>query len=119
MRLVIFLALLSVNAFANSETDIARVRVAMKSKVGISNKIGDVRLNVYKIDSGICGSAGSSIIADFEVRKFEKTMDEQGNIKLKSRFVAVKTYGIPLAEVSQLNDLELQSEIMDSEACLE
>ncbi|MGZ3786915.1 MAG: hypothetical protein ACXVLQ_00245 [Bacteriovorax sp.] len=112
-------AFTSLSAFANSEQDIVRVRTAMKSKVGISNKTGDVRLNVYKIDSSICGSSGSSIIADFEVKKFEKVMDSKGNIGLKSKWEVVKTYGIPLAAVEQLTDAQLKSEIMDSEACLE
>ncbi|HLE10748.1 MAG TPA: hypothetical protein VI754_05820 [Bacteriovoracaceae bacterium] len=37
----------------------------MKSIVGISRGAGDIRLNVYKVDGPVCGSAGNSIIADF------------------------------------------------------
>ncbi|OFZ35916.1 MAG: hypothetical protein A2504_02710 [Bdellovibrionales bacterium RIFOXYD12_FULL_39_22] len=58
-------ALISLSAFASPEQDIARVRVAMKSIVGISRGAGDIRLNVYKVDGPVCGSAGNSIIADF------------------------------------------------------
>jgi hypothetical protein len=127
MKKLVAAALLASAALSASASDlndpiraIARVRAAMKSRVGISNKTGDVRLNVYKIEDGICGSSGNSIIADFQVRKLERAYDDRtGSLGLKSKWETVKTYGIPLAEVGQLTDAELKSEIMDSEGCLE
>ena len=117
--LILMSALITVSASANPEQDIARVRVAMRSKVGISSRIGDVRLSVSKKEYSICGSSGNSIVAEFQVKNYEKGMDAAGNVVLNSKYTTVKTYGIAQADVSQLSDIELKSQIMDAEACLE
>ncbi len=117
--IIILLSFLSTLAFSNSELDIQRVRIAMKSKVGISNRIGDVRLIVSKVEEQICGSAGNTYKAQFQVKRHDRVLDNNGQVTLKSRFETIKTYGVPAAVVSQLSDAELKNEIMDNETCLE
>jgi hypothetical protein len=115
----IALFLITSTALAQSKNDIQRFRQAMKSKVGIGNQIGDVRLNILKVAEPICGSSGNSLIAEFQVKRFEKSMNQDGSIELNPYHETVKTYGIPAKNIPQLSDKQLKNEIMDSETCLE
>lgn len=109
-------------AHANPEQDIARVQTAMKSKVGIKNGLGDIRLLVSLSDSPLpCSDSdqigGNSIIANFQVRRWKRSRDESGRKILVSSFETVKSYGIAASLVSQISDLELQKQIVDLDAC--
>ena len=93
---------------------------AMKCKVGDTKKAQDVRLNVSKIDQGVCGSGGSSLVATLEVVKNTRSFDPKtGEVSLVTSFVPVKTWAVPLKMAEQLTTAELVGEIMADDQCLE
>ena len=123
MKKFIVTAIMMVSFSATAQDTTAAIKnfkTAMKSIVGDTKKAKDVRLNVYKVDEGTCGSGGSSLVATLEVVKNTRSFDEKtGEVSLVTSFVPVKTWAVPLNMADQLSTAELVNEIMADDQCLE
>ena len=104
--IVTSIMMMSMSAVAQSSIPaMNNFKAAMKSIVGDTKKAKDVRLNVSKVDAGICGSGGLSLVATLEVVKHTRTFDEKtGGVALVTSFVPVKQqkekpFAIPLPQV--------------------
>ena len=119
--IVTSIMMMSMSAVAQSSIPaMNNFKAAMKSIVGDTKKAKDVRLNVSKVDAGICGSGGLSLVATLEVVKHTRTFDEKtGGVALVTSFVPVKSWEIPLNMAQQLTATELAAEIMADDQCLE
>ena len=119
--IVTSIMMMSMSAVAQSSIPaMNNFKAAMKSIVGDTKKAKDVRLNVSKVDAGICGSGGLSLVATLEVVKHTRTFDEKtGGVALVTSFVPVKSWGVPLNMAQQLTATELAAEIMADDQCLE
>ena len=74
----------------------------------------DVKVSVTKIDEDLCGAEGPTYVAVASVRKFERFLNDSGNVALKSVWVKTRTYGITKSDLKAGNKA-----MIASEQCLE
>ena len=64
----------------------------------------------------MCGSNGPVYVISIKLRKISKVLDEKThNVRIDSKWQAIKKYGLPFAELKKGS----RPELMDADSCSE
>lgn len=107
------------------DTDVEKVRTAMKSILGISTSARDLKLDIYKITDSVCGSDIEKVIMiELKVVRIDKAASYDDPFRdfrkaPSKKLETIKTYAVLQSDVRKTSAAQLPNRIMDAEACME
>lgn len=132
---ILMTLIFSTNGYTKVDQDIEKVKVAMKSIIGVSKSARDLKVDVYKVNESICGSEEQkAIIIDLKVVRTNKEAYYNNDpfkdlrndpfrdfkqVTTKKEFQIIKTYAVLLSDVRKNSATTLSKFVLDAEDCME